>query len=168
MSQKIQFIASVIANPRLLILDEPFSGLDPVNLDVIRSAILDLRREGTTVIFSTHDMSMAEQMCDFIFMIHRGKKVLDGTLDSIQTQYGRDTVRLRMDADGQRLHEVPGVESVRDLGRYQEVRYAGDPQELLRTLSANQQIQLFEIARPSLHDIFVRIAKPDSEEVSDA
>src|SRR6266404_4318662 len=84
MSQKVQFIATVVAKPELVLLDEPFSGLDPVNAVVLREAVLDLKREGTTVIFSTHDMAAAEQMCDFIFMIYRGRKVLDGTLASIK------------------------------------------------------------------------------------
>ena len=97
MSQKVQFIATVIAHPELLILDEPFSGLDPVNMDVIRAAVLDLRAQGATVILSTHDMGIAERMCDFIFMIFQGRKVLDGTLRSIQEAYGSDTVRVRTD-----------------------------------------------------------------------
>src|ERR1700731_3302730 len=92
MSQKVQFIATVVAKPELVLLDEPFSGLDPVNAVVLREAVLDLKRAGATVIFSTHDMSVAEKMCDFIFMIYRGKKVLDGTLESIQDTYGADTV----------------------------------------------------------------------------
>src|SRR5271166_5077667 len=94
MSQKVQFIAAVIPEPKLLILDEPFSGLDPVSADAIRSALLDLRRHGVTVILSTHDMNLAETMCDYIFMICRGKKVLDGTLSAIQEQYGEDTIRV--------------------------------------------------------------------------
>src|SRR5204863_712470 len=84
MAQKVQFIATVVARPELVLLDEPFSGLDPVNAEVLREAVLDLKRGGTTVIFSTHDMAVAEQMCDFIFMMYRGKKVLDGTPESIQ------------------------------------------------------------------------------------
>ena len=95
MSQKVQFIATVVAEPDLLILDEPFSGLDPVNADVIKNAVLDLQKRGATVVFSTHDMSVAEKMCDFIFMIYRGEKVLDGTLHSIQDQYGTDRVHIR-------------------------------------------------------------------------
>src|ERR1700740_2324016 len=75
MSQKVQFIATVIAKPALVLLDEPFSGLDPVNAEVLREAVLELRKTGATVIFSTHDMGVAERMCDFIFMIYRGKKV---------------------------------------------------------------------------------------------
>src|SRR5437660_11794263 len=84
MAQKVQFIATVVAKPELVLLDEPFSGLDPVNAVVLREAVLDLKRDGATVIFSTHDMAVAEKMCDFIFMIYKGKKVLDGTLESIQ------------------------------------------------------------------------------------
>jgi ABC-2 type transport system ATP-binding protein len=162
MAQKVQFIATVLSKPELVILDEPFSGLDPVNLDVLRGAVLDLNREGTTVIFSTHDMSMAEQMCDFIFMIFKGEKVLDGTLDTIQETYGADTVRLRLEGGREALDELPMVERVTDLGHYQDVRIKGDPQELLGALVGRTRVQLFEIARPSLHDIFVRIAGPEA------
>src|SRR5215471_9156407 len=94
MSQKVQFIAAVIARPELVLLDEPFSGLDPVNAEVLREAILELKGQGTTIIFSTHDMAVAEMMCDFICMIYQGRKVLDGTLESIQDTYGSDTVRV--------------------------------------------------------------------------
>lgn len=163
MAQKIQFIAAAIARPQLLILDEPFSGLDPVNLEVLRTAILDLRQHGTTVIFSTHDMAMAEQMCDFIFMIYKGRKVLDGTLASIQARYAEDTVRLRVDGGAEALRGLEGVQLVRDLGQYQEVRAGGDPQALLRALLARTRVQLFEVAKPSLHDIFIRIASPTEE-----
>lgn len=168
MSQKVQFISTVIAAPELVILDEPFSGLDPVNLEVLRSAILDLRERGSTVIFSTHDMSVAEKMCDSIFMIFKGRKVLDGHLDDIQAKYGADTIRLRIDGGRELLQGLPGVERVADMGRYQELRVQGDPQAVLRELVQRTTVQLFEIARPSLHDIFVRIAGPEAHETSDA
>jgi ABC-2 type transport system ATP-binding protein len=148
----------------LLILDEPFSGLDPVNLELLRAEILELRRQGATVIFSTHDMAMAERMCDFIFMIYQGRKVLDGTLESIQAQYGEDTLRLRLEGGADLLRGLTGVKSVRDLGRYQEVGYEGDMQELLRVLASRTRVHHFEVSRPSLHDIFVRIARPQTEE----
>ncbi|HIG30724.1 MAG TPA: ATP-binding cassette domain-containing protein [Verrucomicrobiales bacterium] len=164
MAQKIQFIASVITGPRLLILDEPFSGLDPVNLETIRNVILDLRKQGTTVILSTHDMSTAQEMCDFIFMIYKGKKVLDGNLDSIQKQYGADTIRIRTADTGQSLETITGVDNVRDYGHYQEVRYAGTSQKLLQHLVEKTEVRLFEVTRPSLHDIFVRIAGEDETE----
>ncbi|NBV20502.1 MAG: ATP-binding cassette domain-containing protein [Proteobacteria bacterium] len=164
MAQKIQFIAAVIARPQLLILDEPFSGLDPVNLEVLRAAILELRAAGTTVIFSTHDMAMAETMCDFIFMIYRGNKVLDGTLADIQRSYGEDTVRVNCTGGADLLRSLPGVELVRDLGQSQELRHP-DPQALLRELAARSTVRHFEVCQPSLHDIFIRIAKPDLQEM---
>jgi ABC-2 type transport system ATP-binding protein len=160
MSQKVQFVASVITNPALLILDEPFSGLDPVNAEALKDAVLEMRRRGTTVVFSTHDMATAEKMCDRIFMIFRGKKVLDGTLEEIQAQYGFDTVRVRTAIGTAALTGLPGVESVNDYGQLQEVRLSGDPQKFLQQLAARTAVHHFDITRPSLHDIFVRIARP--------
>jgi ABC-2 type transport system ATP-binding protein len=167
MAQKIQFIAAVIARPELLILDEPFSGLDPVNLEVLRAAILELRAAGTTVIFSTHDMAMAETMCDFIFMIYRGNKVLDGTLAGIQQSFGEDTIRVGCAGGAELLRGLPGVELVRDLGQSQELRHP-DAQALLRDLAARTTVRHFEVCKPSLHDIFIRIAKPDAQEMQAA
>jgi ABC-2 type transport system ATP-binding protein len=160
MSQKVQFVSSVISQPALLILDEPFSGLDPVNADALKDAVLEIRRRGTTVVFSTHDMATAERMCDRIFMIFRGRKVLDGTLDEIQAEYGFDTVRLRTAGGVAALEGLPGVQSVNDYGQLQEVRLTGEPQEFLQQLTARTAVYHFEITRPSLHDIFVRIARP--------
>ncbi|MEM6751001.1 MAG: ATP-binding cassette domain-containing protein [Planctomycetota bacterium] len=161
MAQKAQFIAAVIAAPKLLILDEPFSGLDPVNLEVIRQAILDLRAQGTTVIFSTHDMAMAEKMCDALFMIFRGKKVLDGTLEAIQAEHAVDTVRLDTDAPVDRL---PGVSAVTPDGRFQLLHLGpgADAQRVLAEAASRGDVRHFEIVRPSLHDIFLRIAGPEA------
>jgi ABC-2 type transport system ATP-binding protein len=166
MSQKVQFIATVVARPELVLLDEPFSGLDPVNAEVLRDAVLALKREGTTVIFSTHDMGVAEEMCDFLFMIYKGKKVLDGTLEAIQEAYGSDTVRVRLEGDAVNLDGLPGVAAVRDLGKLQEFRMerGADPQRLLAALMQRGRVVHFEQTRPSLHDIFVRIARPQGEE----
>ncbi len=163
MAQKVQFIATVIARPELVILDEPFSGLDPVNLESMRNAILDLNRDGTTVIFSTHDMAVAEKMCAFIFMIYRGKKVLDGTLQDIQEAYGRDTVHVQLDGPTSNLTGLPGVVNVVDFGRRQELRIEPetDTNELLKALMARGLVRHFELAHPALHDIFVRIAAPE-------
>jgi len=160
MTQKVQFIAAVVPKPRLVILDEPFSGLDPVSAESIREGILEMRRSGTTVVLSTHDMGTAEALCDSILMIFKGRKVLDGTLDQIQDQYGNDTIRVSAEGAGELLASLPGVENVRDLGQYQEVRMArgADPQEMLRALIACVPVKSFTVARPSLHDIFVRIA----------
>jgi ABC-2 type transport system ATP-binding protein len=165
MAQKVQFIAAVVAQPELVLLDEPFSGLDPVNLEVLRAAVLDLRRNGTTVIFSTHDMNVAERMCDSILMIYRGNKVLDGTLDSIQATYGSDTLRVRLNGDGRVPAHLPGVQKLTDFGRYQELRLADgvDSQSVLAALMAHGRVLHFELARPSLQDIFVRIAAPEAQ-----
>ena len=160
MSQKVQFMAAVVSTPSLLILDEPFSGLDPVNAQVLKDAVLEMRRRGTTVVFSTHDMSTAERMCDRIFMIFSGRKVLDGSLQSIQDEYGADTVRLRTAGGAAMLAGMPEVEAVNDFGQLQEVRVAGDPQRFLSRLVARTPVYHFEVTRPSLQDIFVRIALP--------
>jgi ABC-2 type transport system ATP-binding protein len=162
MAQKVQFIATVIARPELILLDEPFSGLDPVNTETLRDAILELRRNGATIVFSTHDMSVAEKLCDFIFMIYKGRKVLDGTLESIQDAYGSDTVRVHLDGTAA-LEGLPGVVKVTDLGRSQELRLApgADTQEILAHLIERGRVRHFEIGRPTLHDIFVRIARPE-------
>ena len=165
MAQKVQFISAIVSKPRLLILDEPFSGLDPVNADALRDAVLALRRMGTTIVFSTHDMSAAERMCDRIFMIFKGKKVLDGTLDEIQQKYGQDTIRLRTTGGRSTLSGMTGIESVTDHGNFQDVRLTGDPQAFLRTLVQQTTVLHFEVAKPSLHDLFVRIAKPTAEDL---
>ena len=167
MSQKVQFVAAVVSKPELLILDEPFSGLDPVNAEALKDAVLEMRRRGSTVVFSTHDMGTAEKMCDRIFMIFRGRKVLDGTLQDIQAQYGFDTVRLRTTAGADALSGIPGVDAVNDYGQLQEVRLSCDAQRFLQQLAARTPVHHFEITRPSLHDIFVRIARP-AEEVSES
>ncbi len=166
MSQKVQFIAAVVARPKLLILDEPFSGLDPVNMDVLRTAVLDLQSNGTTVIFSTHDMGVAERMCDFIFMIFKGGKVLDGTLEAIQDEYGNDTLKVRVDGGAGVLDGLDGVEKINDFGQEQELRLApqSDSQEVLKNIMSRSRVKRFEMAKPSLHDIFVRIAGPDAAE----
>jgi ABC-2 type transport system ATP-binding protein len=165
MAQKVQFIASVVARPTLVLLDEPFSGLDPVNMEVLRDVILGLRKQGTTVIFSTHDMPVAEKMCDSIFMIYKGKKVLDGTLASIQNVYGSDTLRVEVEG-GTTSAGLPGVVKVTDHGRMQELRLdrSADPQQILARLMERGPVRHFEVARPTLQDIFVRIAGSDAVE----
>lgn len=170
MAQKIQFISSVVAKPKLLILDEPFSGLDPVNLEVLRDAVLELRSRGTTIVFSTHDMSMAERMCDSVFMIYQGKKVLDGTLAEIQSQFPVNEIRCRIEyfpADGTNnqygespIPDLPHVNSVRFNGRdhFLELNEPNCLQPVMQALASARVVSHFELIRPTLHDIFVRIA----------
>ncbi|MFA9453817.1 MAG: ABC transporter ATP-binding protein [Candidatus Aminicenantaceae bacterium] len=166
MSQKVQIIATIVAKPELIILDEPFTGLDPVNAEAIKDMVLDLRSGGATIIFSTHDMSVAEKMCDFIFMIFKGKKVLDGTLASIQAEYGSDTLRITTEAGASAVKDLEGVERVSDFGRMQELRVEPDydHQKILAAIMSRTRILGFELTKPTLHDIFIRIAGPEAKE----
>lgn len=166
MAQKVQFISSVIGRPKLAILDEPFSGLDPVNLDLLRDAVRQLQAEGTTVILSTHDMDVAQGMCDRVLMIFRGQKVLDGPLNEIRRTEGRPRLRVRM-ADGSTPPSfMPGVESIEPAGDSHDL-FLSQPDarpEVLRALADVGDIEHFETLRPSLHDIFVAIAGPEARQ----
>ncbi len=166
MTQKVQFIITIINRPGIIILDEPFSGLDPVNAEIIKDVILDLRSDGATVLFSTHDMAVAEKMCDFIFMIYNGRKVLDGTLEAIQKNYGQDTIRLQTDGGAKVLEGIPGIDKINDFGKMQEIKVSNgaDNQIILATLMTRTRVSRFEITSPSLNDIFIRIARPGKNE----
>jgi ABC-2 type transport system ATP-binding protein len=157
MQQKAQFIATVLHEPDVLILDEPLSGLDPVGVNLMRDVFVDLRRQGRTVVLSTHQMETVERLCDSIALIHRGVKILDGPVREVRSRYGKNTVVLAYDGDGAFLSSLPGVVAVSDFGRYVEVRMADgtDPQAILREASARLRLSRFEIVEPSLHDIFV-------------
>jgi len=170
MGQKVQFISTVVSHPELIILDEPFTGLDPVNVEAIKNAVLELRSQGATVIFSTHDMNVAEKMCDFIFMIFKGKKVLDGTLVSIQDKYGSDTLRVRTEGGISKLQNLGGVDKIMDFGQLQELRIApdNDHQKILSEIMSRTRVYSFELAKPTLYDIFLRIAGPEAKEETDA
>ncbi|UCG27375.1 MAG: ATP-binding cassette domain-containing protein [Bacteroidales bacterium] len=170
MSQKLQFIATIIDRPEIIILDEPFSGLDPVNADILRIAILELQSSGATIIFSTHDMNVAEKMCDYIFMIFKGKKVLDGTLASIQDKYGTDTIRIQTENGISVLKGLSGIEKINDFGQMQEIRISPgtDTQEILANIMGKTRVIKFEITKPSLNDIFIRIAGPEAREEENA
>lgn len=166
MNQKVQFVAAVISKPELVLLDEPFSGLDPVNAVVLRDMVGELKRAGTTVIFSTHDMRLAEEMCDRVFMIHKGRKVLDGTVDQVRRQHGGNLVRVRFADAGVSTYALPGVASVAGDGAARELvlQDGADPSAALGELvRRGARLELFEVAAPSLQDIFVRIAAPGRE-----
>ena len=170
MSQKLQFIASIIDRPEIIILDEPFTGLDPVNRDVLKSAILELQQNGATIIFSTHDMSVAEKMCDYIFMIYKGKKVLDGTLTAIKDKYGSDTINVQTEKGINAIKGIKGIEKITDYGQEQEIRIAqtADTQNILADILSKTRVTKFEITKPSLNDIFIRIAGPEEKEEENA
>jgi len=159
MHQKLQFAVTVIHDPDLVILDEPFSGLDPVNQDVLRDIIDAMRREGRTVLFSTHGMHEAEQLCDFIVLIDKGRVVVDGTLDQIRAGHEARTVSIELEGDAGFVERLPQIAAVRHDGRRIDVtlREGADPQDLLRTLVERARVRVFEIRQPSLHEIFVRL-----------
>ena len=169
MSQKVQFLVAVISKPKLAMLDEPFSGLDPVNAVVLRDLIRTLSDSGTTVIFSTHDMRVAEEMCDYVFMIYKGKKVLDGTIEQVKSTYGQDVIRVRMaNSHDEMFAHLPGVEQITNHGNVAELRVGKqiDSQSLLKTLMSRGKVEQFEVTSPSLQDIFVRIAAPEQEAIA--
>jgi ABC-2 type transport system ATP-binding protein len=135
-------------------------------MEVLRESVLELRKQGTTIVFSTHDMEMAEQMCDYIFMIYRGKKVLDGTLDSIQSAYPADRARVRFTNPATQLPAHPAISDIEKRGPVFEFRMgqSHQPSQILRDLSAAADVEYFEVVRPKLHDIFVRIAGPEAKQ----
>ena len=173
MGQKVQVLGTLIHDPELVILDEPFSGLDPVNVELMRDIILSMKREGRTVIFSTHMMAQAEQLCDSIFLIHQGRKVLDGSLAEVKASGDRG-ILLDYDGDGavvQGLSEkVPGIVRINDSGKQAEI-YLGDetdPQEILRHLvESNLVIRRFDLREPSLHEVFVRAVGLENAQMAD-
>jgi ABC-2 type transport system ATP-binding protein len=158
MQQKIQFITAVIHDPDLLILDEPFSGLDPVNVDLMKQTILEKKAEGKTIILSTHQMEIAEKLCDDVCMINRAKKVLDGRLREIRRSFSRNAVALQVVGGDGLLGDASLVAHVRQNGDDTEVLLApgADAQTLLKRLvESGAVVNKFELAEPSLHDIFI-------------
>ena len=158
MQQKIQFITSVIHDPDLLILDEPFSGLDPINVELLKEIVLDLKRAGKTIIFSTHQMEVAEKICDDICLLNKSKKVFEGSLRDIKSSFGRNSVAVRCEG-GDGVLDDPALVSklVRHSDEAQALLAQGaDAQVLLKRLIASGAvIGRFEMIEPSLNDIFI-------------
>jgi ABC-2 type transport system ATP-binding protein len=163
MQQKVQFIGTLLHDPDLIILDEPFSGLDPINAQALKDTIVDLKQRGKTIIFSTHVMDNAERLCDSVCIIARGEKVLDGAISEIKHAHGTRNIALGLGGD--RLMEVSTVlsdrklvERVDDSNRYFEIELAegANPQTLLqRVVATGATVNRFEIVQPSLHQIFL-------------
>ena len=166
MAQRVQFIAAVVHRPILVILDEPYSGLDPVHAAQIGDAIRELKSRGSTIILSTHDMDVAQQMCDSLLLIHQGNKVLDGTWEEVRHRHGRLTVRARLSGLRIDVSRLPGVERSVDLGAETSITMvpSGDPQELLLGLQQQGPVARFELGESSLREIFLeRVGAPRSE-----
>lgn len=159
MAQKVQFIGAILSRPKLALLDEPFSGLDPVNALVLRETLIRLREEGTTIILSTHDLALAEQMCDSFFLIHRGKKLLSGSWSEVQRDHGGERVRISFVDPGIRPDGVAGVAGAIPTGEAWELDLAENatPESVLPELLRLGQIRRFETGQASLSDIFLRL-----------
>lgn len=157
MQQKIQFVVTVLHEPDLIILDEPFSGLDPVNTKLLKDIMLDMKRQGKTIIFSTHRMEQVEMVCDNICLINKAQRVLEGNLSGIKREYGKNTVSLDYDGDGGFISALPEIENVDDYGKTMEIklREQADPQELLKKLVGRLRIHKFEVKEPTLNAIFI-------------
>jgi ABC-2 type transport system ATP-binding protein len=170
--QKIQFIAAILHDPEVLIMDEPFTGLDPVNVALLKAAFLEMRDRGKTLIFSTHQMDMAEELCDALAIIDAGRLVASGPTREVKRSTGKQVVRLATDGDPDLpwLAEIPGVAVVRPGRDYTEVEVLGttDAETILQAaLARGERVTRFEIGDPSIEQIFVeRVGKSAREDVS--
>jgi ABC-2 type transport system ATP-binding protein len=157
MQQKVQFIISVIHNPELLVLDEVFSGLDPVNQEAFKEIIRELAEQGTTILLSSHRMNMVEELCDRIFLINKGQRVLYGELNKIKEEFGERKVRLLVRGDVALFEQLSGITDLVIDGQRVIFSISAEvsPQELLANLPGGLEIDEISITRPPLHDIFV-------------
>ncbi|MEJ2705811.1 MAG: ATP-binding cassette domain-containing protein [Sedimentisphaerales bacterium] len=166
MHQKLQFAVTAINNPELLILDEPFSGLDPINTDLLKEIMLEMKQEGKTIIFSTHVMHEAEKLCESILLVNKGRVLLDGRLDRIRSRQKSDIVSVEIEGETDFIERLPKVMKVASDGNRLDItlEHGADPQELLQSLVDRVRIQAFEVKVPSLHEIFVDlVGKSDAE-----
>ncbi|WP_078429025.1 ABC transporter ATP-binding protein [Alkalihalobacterium alkalinitrilicum] len=155
--QKIQFIASVIHRPELLILDEPFSGLDPVNVELLKEAVLDLNKSGTTIVFSSHRMEHVEELCEQLCILHHGTPVVEGRLRDVKKSFGKMNVVIRADFPLDFLDQFAGVLKVKHTKEGAVVQIANEDtaHQLFQVLATKGFVRKFEIEDPSLHDIFL-------------
>lgn len=159
MQQKVQFVAAVLARPELLILDEPFSGMDPVNQNLFKDQILEINRSGSTIVFSTHQMETAEKLCHAIVIIDRGAPVLQGTLSDVKTRFGKNSILVEYEGDGSFLKSLPGVARIDEYGQSSEIRLdpGADPQTVFQAMAGRLRVRKFELVAPTLHNIFIEI-----------
>lgn len=157
MQQKLQFIVTVIHEPELIILDEPFAGLDPVNTKLIKDIMLEMKEKGRTVVFSTHRMEQVEMICDNICLINKARMVLEGNLNRIKKQHGKNTVVLEYEGGGDFIRSFPEVEKIDDYGKFMEIKLKEkvDPQDVLSKMVGKIRINRFEVQEPSLNAIFI-------------
>jgi ABC-2 type transport system ATP-binding protein len=160
--QKVQLIISILHNPQLLILDEPFSGLDPVNQILLKDILMDLRQQNVAIVFSTHQMEQVEKMCDNICLINKGKKVLGGSLRDVKQRYGTNSLRIEFEGDGEFLKKSPLVKRADVYQNYAELELVDikKSRELLSKLDDKLNLRKFEIVEPSLNSIFISVVGP--------
>jgi ABC-2 type transport system ATP-binding protein len=165
MQQKVQVLAAVIHEPELIILDEPFSGLDPVNAELLKNLIFELHKQGRTIIFSTHILHQAEQICDRFFLINRGMKLLDATLDQIRTRFDPRTIiaePLNGAADFASIPGVLGSKPMKDSNAFElEIDEAGDPQSVIKHIVSACSMRRVELRQLSMEEVFVRLVRTD-------
>lgn len=160
MQQKVQFISTILHKPKLLILDEPFSGFDPINADLFKKLVIELKNEGTTILLSTHIMEQAEQMCDQIGLINKGKLVLSGNLRNIKREFGRDTVLIEYEGEDNFLNDFTGLQFInRSLGRaeFRVINKEIKIQDIIEKANKSVEIYKFELSEPSLNEIFIEV-----------
>ena len=157
MQQKVQFAAAVIHDPELVVLDEPFSGLDPVNTRLLQELILEQRDKGTTVLLSTHQMDQVEAMCESICLIDHGRPVLSGQLRAIKAEYGRNTIAVEYAGAPGRLQNIPGVRDLQDTGRQARLllEAGADSQRVIRTLLDRVEVHAVRIDEPHIQEIYL-------------
>lgn len=163
--QKIQFIAAILHNPEVLILDEPFSGFDPVNQQLVKDIIVDLAKEGKIIILSTHQMDIAEKLCNQIFLINKGKEVFSGQLFDIKKNFGSDTIKIEFDDDSHKLNNIPGILHSDIFSNYAELQLAENisTNDFIKTAADIINLKGFSIIEPSLHRIFIEEIKKDAK-----
>lgn len=161
MSQKIQFISTILHDPELYIFDEPFSGLDPINSELLKEVILELKDQGKLVLFSTHRMEQVEQMCDDLCLFNHGRAVLQGNLREIKQSFGKNTVLLEFNGDASFLDQLTQVRINNRSNNFAEIRLLGgaNPQEILMMAAQQNEILKFELVEPSLTEIFISTVK---------
>src|SRR5437660_41025 len=159
LQQKIQFIAALLHDPDFIIMDEPFFGLDPVNASLLKDVMLELKKQGKTILFSTHRMDQVEKLCDSICLINKGAPVLQGELKQVKAGYGKSNIQIEYDGNGAFLEQNPLVSSYNNYGNYVEVRLAqgADSQQLLKMVAERSRINKFELMEPSLEEIFIEV-----------
>jgi len=163
MQQKVQFIGTILHRPPLLILDEPFSGLDPINTRALKDLLQEMASEGVTIVLSTHVLPQVDELCSDICLINRGRPILLGSLDNIREEYGGNTWRVHSDLPESELAALPGVTSVHPLGdeRLLELKDGQEPRDLLRALVDRSQVESFTRFIPDLENIFIRAVEED-------